>query len=241
MPDRLKCQPDVRLLAVTAIESAMILAGVSLIHEALGQDRQKVRKEKRTSDLWGIGAEYAQRLQEFPHPAAERRLATHCKLDADAIVSTWIAERFLFPRQRCQIEFVPRNFTPNLDSKFDAILDVGKNYSPEHLIFDHKPPAFDHRDDNCATSLVWEHAIENGVRIKYLKRLVRLVHDGDAATRRNGSLAYKQSHETGLHAIVRHGREYADNDLMLYRGVALYLDALYLSETVFRRGRVGVY
>lgn len=228
MPDRLGCQPDVRLLAVTAIESARILAGVSLIHEALGQNRQEVRKGKRVSDLWGIGAEYAQHLQEFPCPTAERRLATHRKLDADAIVSTWIAERFLFPRQRCQIDFVPRDFKPNLNSPFDAILDVGKRYDPATLTFDHKPPSFDHRDDNCATSLVWEHAINNGVRIKYLKKLVRLVHEGDAATRRNGSLPYQQSRETGLHAIVRHGREYTHSDLMLYRGVTLYLDAKYL-------------
>jgi hypothetical protein len=241
IPEKLGCQPDVRLLAVTAIESARILAGVALIHDALGQDRQRVRKEKRTSDLWGIGAAYAQHLREFPHPASVRRLATHRKLDADAIVSTWIAERFLFPGQRCQIEFVPRDFTQNSDSTFDAILDVGKNHRPEDLTFDHKPPAFDHRDDNCATSLVWDHAIKNGVRIRYLRKLVRLVHDGDAASRRNGSLAYQQSHESGLHAIVRHGREYAHSDLMLYRGIALYLDAQYLSESVFRRSQIGVY
>ncbi len=241
MIDRLKCQPDARLLAVTAIESARILAGVSLIAKALGQNRQEFRGKTCASDPWGIGSDYAQHLHEFSYPSAERRLATHRKLDADAIVSTWIAERFLFPGQRCQIEFVARDFNPSLGSTFDAVLDVGKTHSPEDLTFDHKPPAFDHRDDNCATSLVWEHAIKNGARIKFLKKLVRLVHDGDAATRRNGSLVYKQSRETGLHAIVRHGREYAQSDLMLYRGVALYLDAQYLSKTVFLRGQFGVY
>lgn len=130
----------------------------------------------------------------------------------------------------CEIEFVQRDYQHEGGRKFDAVLDVGRVHDNRQLFFDHKPPAFQHRDDHCAASLVWEHAKSVGCRVDTLRNLVEVVHDGDAAIRRGKSDQYQQSRENGLHAIVKATRNYAETDRMLYRGIAAYLDVTFHTD-----------
>jgi len=104
-------------------------------------------------------------------------------------------------------------------------------YDPSRRIFDHKPPAFSHRDEECATTLIWKYAQSTGRRVNHLKGLIELIHDGDAATRRSGSQAYRSSQSHGLHAIIKSARSYAQSDSMLYHGIAQYLDAMFASAS----------
>ncbi|MFM7073685.1 MAG: hypothetical protein ACKO38_18005 [Planctomycetota bacterium] len=161
----------------------------------------------------------------MPGPERRLRIATHALPDADALVSTWLTERFLFAGEACRVEFVPRDFVPADNAPYDAVLDVGRTFNPERRLFDHKPPAFGHRDEHCATSLVWQHLRAVACPSADLQELVELVHDGDAATRRSRSNAYAHSRTQGLHALITSARAYAQSDRMLYQGIAAYLDA----------------
>lgn len=46
----------------------------------------------------------------------------------------------------------------------------------------------------------------------------------------SGPAAYRHSRTSGLHAVIAGAREYAQSDQMLYRGIAAYLNAVYLSD-----------
>ncbi|MCA9115857.1 MAG: hypothetical protein KDA79_12295 [Planctomycetaceae bacterium] len=65
-----------------------------------------------------------------------------------------LAERYLFPDGPCIVEFVPRDYIPSPDRPYDCVLDVGRIHDTGRLIFDHKPPAFEHRDEQCVSSLM---------------------------------------------------------------------------------------
>jgi hypothetical protein len=230
MSEKLGCCPTVREVASVAIESGQMLAIIRLLKLAKESTKHQEEQPGRFIDPWGIGQTCAARLRHLYAANRPRKLiATHRKPDADALVSTWMTDRFVFSGDECEIEFVPRDFTPGPGMKFDAVVDVGKSFDPERLIFDHKPPSFAHRDEHCATSLVWEHAIWLGRRIKKLKPLVELVHDGDAATRRGKSAKYRASRTNGLHAIIKEASKYAESDQILYRGIRAYLDAKYIT------------
>lgn len=228
MFDKLGVNPTVNEVARTAIEAARIINGVPILLSVLDAARPLCDGESCKSDRRGIGLGYASRLSGLPTSKLPTvRIATHQKPDADALVSTWIAERFLFSGRECQVEFVSRDFIPQSHDAYDAVLDVGRMHESARLIFDHKPPAFEHRDEECATSLVWRHARTAGQRVGHLRGLVEVVHDGDAATRRQKSDVYARSRIRGLHALVNSARDYSEGDQMLYQGIATYLDACF--------------
>lgn len=223
--------PSLDDVAHTIIEATRIKTGAPLLIAALQTIGPSTAPKRAKGDLHGVGTEYATWLNGLsPGEPPAARIATHKSPDADALVSTWLADRFLFPNVKCQIDFVPRDFDPLLKHHFDAVLDVGKNFDRKKLIFDHKPPAFIHRDEHCATSLVWQHAQSLGCDLDHLQELVDLVHDGDAATRRTRSKPYQQSLATGLHALIKAARARAPNDQMLYQSIASYLDAHFLAR-----------
>jgi hypothetical protein len=226
MTEKLGAGPTVTDVAQIAVEAGRIINGVPILIAALEADQLSANSRCCQRDLWGTGLEYAKWLNRVPCPEhASARIATHKKPDADALVSTWFTDRFLFPDRACRVDFVPRDFGPQDDATYDAVLDVGRMCDPSRLVFDHKPPAFEHRDEHCATSLVWHHARSVGCQAAELRELVELVHDGDAATRRQRSSAYARSRIRGLHALIKSARAYAQGDQMLYQGIAAYLDA----------------
>lgn len=116
--------------------------------------------------------------------------ATHKKPDTDALVATWLAERFLFAGCETKVCFVERTFDSNKASPFDCVVDVGRIHSPERRLFDHKPPGYPDRYASCATKLLWEHLIAEGHPVQHLADLVQLVDEGDSVRLRAGSAAY---------------------------------------------------
>lgn len=173
-----------------------------------------------------VGVEYADVLSNVPlSETPTRRIATHRKPDADALVAAWIAETHLFPGETCRVEFVSRG-ADLMGRDFDCVVDVGRIFDSGRLWFDHKPPAFADRHETCAAKLVWQHAQENGRDLDYLRDIIELVHDGDAATRRSGSERYARSRQTGLHALIRHAGAHSHGDQMLYQVVKLCLGSL---------------
>jgi len=220
---------SVRHAAKTLVEVGRIVRGVPLFNSAFEHPASLTRDPGRYSsrdDQYGIGREYADGLAGLPyHSGPTRRIATHRKPDADALTAAWIAERHLFPEHECEIEFVDRRRI-GAEPSFDCVVDLGRAYDPDGLIFDHKPPAFTDRNQTCAARLIWDHVLGLKRPVNYLAELVGLVHDGDAATRRPRSERYAQSRRTGLHALVHHAQIICQNDQMLYQAIKVCLDCL---------------
>jgi hypothetical protein len=123
------------------------------------------------------------------------RVLTHIAPDLDAIVSAWLAQKYLFAGE-AEVCFVARKIDPE---RFpgDCLVDIGSAHDPDRLWFDHKPPAFPNRNQTCAAKLVWEHLLRRGEPVLHLEPLVTVTFEGD--TRRH-SPALKQSRADGPHA-----------------------------------------
>ena len=123
------------------------------------------------------------------------RILTHIAPDLDAVVSAWLAQRYLFAG-RAEVHFIPRKI---VRERFpgDCLVDIGNSHDPDRLWFDHKPPAFPDRNQTCAAKLVWEHLLRRGEPLWHLEPLITVTFEGD--TRRH-SPALKQSRLDGPHA-----------------------------------------
>ena len=230
MGEQLGAFPSVRNAACVLVEAGRIVRGVPLFISSLKSPvsaRQHAGRSLSADDLWGIGGEYAHALAELPHlDVPTRHIATHRDPDADALAAAWIAESHLFPGHKCQTKFLERGFVVSDKRQFDCVVDVGRAFDPGRLLFDHKPPAFQDRNETCATRLVWQHASELDYPVDHLVDIVELVHDGDAATRRPRSNRYARSRRIGFHALIRHAQSYSQCDQMLYQAIKLCLDCL---------------
>jgi hypothetical protein len=165
----------------------------------------------------------------MPRTPAPRRIATHKKPDADAIVSVWLAERFLFPGEKCQIAFV--EYDCDLDQlNADCVVDLGGANCTSRLLFDHKEPAFADRHMTCAAKLIWKYLRYQGQPVEPLQDLVELVHDGDSSRRRGSSELYRQSRRSGLHAFIAKAKESKLSDDELYRRARNWLNRHYSRE-----------
>jgi len=149
-----------------------------------------------------------------------KRIITHTNPDLDAIVSAWLAQDFLFQKDRSEVLFVSRKVPENLMRYADCAVDVGNTYCTENYRFDHKPPAFQDRNSTCATRLIWEYLLGIGVAVAHLKPLVEITYQGD--THRN-SPALKQSRINGPHAeLTRLKTEYRDSKT-IYQQMVFWL------------------
>lgn len=151
-------------------------------------------------------------------------IATHKRPDVDALVSVWLAERYLFARQAVVVSFHDRAVDIKTLLGIDCVVDFGGVYCRKRLIFDHKPPAFADRHANCAATLLWRYLIDREHDVAQLEDFVRLVHDGDSAKRRAGSPAFKQSRKNGLHAAVSKWKSAKMSDADLYRRTKAWLN-----------------
>lgn len=236
-----KTLPTVAHISRTAISIARAYVGTEILICLLDHsDWEPSSRHQREGDLLGVGEAYAGRFTGLSDRLGfSRVIATHKKPDADALVATWMAERFLFPNERCRVKFVSR-LLQRRQMKLDCVVDIGKAHDPNKLRFDHKPPAFSHRDQSCATRLVWEHLLTLGHDVGHLELLVDLVHDGDASTRRGNSAIFRASRINGLHALIKQAHlqcaEGANNlnDQMLYRAIKMWLDAAATSDKRIR-------
>ncbi|MDM4019378.1 MYG1 family protein [Roseiconus lacunae] len=227
--------PSVKDAARIAIECARIRIGIKLM-ELSGQRGADNASAVDLGDYLGIGSEYWSRFPtSLPIRRPERTIATHNDPYTDALVATWMAERYLYANNTCQVAFIPRTRDQASLRGYDAVMDIGCVHEPLRHRFDHKPPAFEDRNEHCAASLVFRHLADRGVDVEHLSELVTLVHDGDAVTRRGKSEVYAHSRERGLHAVVQHAKAYATSDAMCFQGVAVYLDAVWCGDDKFFR------
>lgn len=156
-----------------------------------------------------------------------RRIVTHRAPDADAIVSAYLAERYLFAGQPCEIVFVSRTTGRNGSalSGADCVVDVGNEYDPVRLRFDHKPPAFADRNEKCATVLVWEYLLGAGHDIAPLAALVAVVHQGDHNPPAPVTPELRASRESGVHRQVAEARRnFPGDERAQYRALRAWLD-----------------
>lgn len=151
-----------------------------------------------------------------------KRIATHQKPDADALLSAYLMQRYAFAGQ-AEIVFIARG--AGLKG-FNCAVDVGRQYDPERRYFDHKPPAFPDRNSTCASRLVWEWLLARGQRVEAWRDLVALVHEGDARPPRRASPELKRSRSEGLHALVLAYRAQNSTDAALFERASAYLQAL---------------
>jgi hypothetical protein len=152
-----------------------------------------------------------------------KRIATHKKPDADALVSAWLASRYLFDGHRAEVAFVGRMCSISKLAEFDCVVDLSCVYDPESLIFDHKPPAFIDRNETCATRLVWEHLVALGRPVEHFSSLVDVVHECDSNPPRSPSAALIASRTGGLHAAVKQARSTLESDRQVFRAVSRWL------------------
>jgi hypothetical protein len=87
-----------------------------------------------------------------PSEVVTRRIITHANPDGDALVSAWLAERYLFAGEAAEVLFVPRKRVLGCLRPGDCLVDVGNAFDPAHHLFDHKPPALPSRHDSCAAN-----------------------------------------------------------------------------------------
>jgi hypothetical protein len=151
-----------------------------------------------------------------------KRIATHKKPDADALVATWLAARYLFEGEEAEVIFVSRGYAVPANPPPACVVDVGRACHPARLVFDHKPPAFPDRNQTCAARLLWEHLLSLRKPVHHLEPLIRVVHEGDRRPPRKPSPALLRSRKEGLHAQVRLRRSLDDQSL--YGAVRSWLD-----------------
>lgn len=151
-----------------------------------------------------------------------KRIATHKRPDADALVATWLAERYLFAGDNAEIVFVSRHAVVR---GADCVVDLGNTFDPDRLRFDHKPPAFTNRNATCATRLLWEHLVAKSKPVVHLEPLIRVVHEGDRNPPGKRSPELSRSKTTGFHAHLARLRAICpNNDAALYAGARTWLN-----------------
>lgn len=148
------------------------------------------------------------------------RIATHQKPDADALLSTYLLQRYAFAGE-AEIVFIGRG--ARLDG-FACAVDVGRQYDPARGRFDHKPPAFPDRNASCAARLVWEWLLAQGAEVGAWRELVAIVHQGDARPPRRAGPELEASRREGFHALVKAARLENASDAALYRRAVTWLD-----------------
>ena len=159
-----------------------------------------------------------------PAETAMRLVITHSKPDGDAIASAWLAARYMFPGEHVEVAFVAR-FRPGQPvPAADCLVDIGCAFEPQRLAFDHKPPAFVDRNQNCATRLVWEHLLSLGRPVGHLGALVRVVHEGDRSPPGRPSSELAKSRSEGFHSRLKQARARGGGDYLLYREMRGWLD-----------------
>jgi hypothetical protein len=104
------------------------------------------------------------------------------------------------------------------------VVDVTNTFEARQLIFDHKPPAFEHRNHTCAAKLVWQYLVSMGQAVHHLASLIEVVHEGDSNPPRKASPELIQSRTSGLHFLVTSIRSENVSDRELYNTVKLWLD-----------------
>ena len=159
---------------------------------------------------------------------ARHRIVTHAKPDGDAIVSAWLAMRYLFVGEAVDVLFVPRRRVLGCLRPGDCLVDVGDTHDRDRFLYDHKPPALPARYDSCAARMVWEHLLDRGGSMRHLRQLVDAVHGRDSVRHRvqfREALAWSDRNG-GFHYELRKHQESGVDDATVFRRLSTWLDSL---------------
>lgn len=113
-----------------------------------------------------------------------KTIVTHTSPDFDAIMFVRLMIRFADGFGDAEIKFIPLNAIERerkiLDAA-DAVGDMGKEYDPDRLRFDHHHFPGAQSTATCAAKLAWEWLISQGQNLEYLAPLIEEIHQGDLA------------------------------------------------------------
>ncbi len=197
---------------------------------ALCQETQQVAQGSRNAARRAFGrADNEARVRPRRRPT--QRVITHEQPDGDAIMSAWLAERFLLADEQVEVFFVPRARVLGTYSRGDCLVDVGNTHDPINHFFDHKPPALPDRHNSCAAMLIWEHLLATRRPVRHLQTLIWAAFAGDSARQRaRFADEYRWSNREGLHFVLRSARKSEGTDAGVYRAVRRWLDRKYLVD-----------
>ena len=124
-------------------------------------------------------------------------IITHTNPDFDAICGVWLLKRF-GGLENEKVEFVNTgNPDPEKINAAKAVVDTGRKYDTNFLLFDHHHLPGQSANDTCAAMQVYKYLLAAGKPVEYLEPLVSLIFAGDT-----GRPEANQSRELGLHAIL---------------------------------------
>jgi len=160
-----------------------------------------------------------------------RRVITHAAVDGDAIVSAWLAERFLFAGESIEVLFLPLGRVLGAYRRGDCLVAVGNTLDAENLFFDCKPPAFVNKFDSCAARLIWDHLIALGFPVKHLRTLVDAVFAeslekaaDSLPAKARFAVEYMNSKRHGFHKALADAKRKHSTDAKVYRFMRRWLD-----------------
>ena len=211
--------------AACNVELARIISGAEVVlldsSDEVPESQESRRRRRR--DPFGVGSPYAKRLTPWwDRQLNVRLIATHAGVDADALTSSWLACKYMFPNERSEIVFVT-DFDASSEHSFDCVVDTGGMYDPQRCVFDHNRKAVENPRSTCASRQIWEYLRDAGCHLDHLEELVSLVHDGDNWD--HTSEAWKNSKRNGLHAQIRTLRKMKMTDAVKCRTIHAWLSA----------------
>jgi hypothetical protein len=171
---------------------------------------------------------------------APRYFVIHTFPDADCIGASWLALRYLFPLrfddERLEPRFVPFNgIDPQLLAQATAVFDIGGEFDPARLRFDHHQAA-DPRA-TCAARMVWRYLVDGAgdepplrPDLAYLDPLVDLIEAGDVGEL--DARGYGISTTLGVHALLSGFRMAREAALLAGAGDLSQADQLALLQAL---------
>lgn len=134
IPEKIHTPPTLVQRARICVEVARIMAALDVIAMTLSVEPSPPAKidKRKTIDVYGLGKPFstwvanAFRAEDMPF---EKTIVTHARPDADAVVATWMAERFIFAGKRCRVRFVTSRFGPIRMQSRESALSTSAGYT----------------------------------------------------------------------------------------------------------------
>jgi hypothetical protein len=144
-------------------------------------------------------------------------ICTHVSPDWDAIGAVWMLKRFHAPLKDAWVGFVNTGKPDHLIlHEAAAVVDIGREYDPARLRFDHHQLPRHKANDTSATLQVF-HFLTDGMNymhpLFYLNQIVALIYSGDTGKKTDGA---DWSRIEGIHALLcaQKARKLSDIALM---------------------------
>ncbi len=107
-------------------------------------------------------------------------ITTHINPDFDAITYAWLMQRFAPGFENSTIKFISfSNLDLELLKSADSVGDIGGEYDPTRLRFDHHHLPGNQATSTCAAKMAWEWLLKQGQDVAHLAPLIEEVYQGD--------------------------------------------------------------